>query len=63
MQVSRAQADFQIEYATRVFKTAKDAMKVQGQQTLQLIESAKTERQEPVPTARPGRGQLINVVA
>ena len=61
MQVNRSEADFQTEYATRVFKATKDAMKVQGQQTLQLIESAKTERQEPV--ARPGRGQLINVVA
>ena len=62
MRVNNTSPDFQTEYATRVFKVAKNAMKAQGEQTLQLIESAKTDAPKSAP-ARPGRGQLINVIA
>ena len=62
MQIKNTSTDFQTDYATRVFKVAKNAMKAQGEQTLQLIESAKTEGPQSPPT-RPGRGKLINVIA
>lgn len=61
MKVTKSSTDFHTEYATRVFKAAKDAMKVQGEQTLKLIESAQTDQQ--AARARPGRGKLINIVA
>lgn len=63
MSVKSTSGDFNLEYATKVFKVAKSAMKTQGEQTLKLIDSAQGVDAQATPRVRPGRGQLINVVA
>ena len=63
MSVKSASGDFNIQYATRVFKVAKSAMKMQGEQTLKLIDSAQSVDSQRTAQVRPGRGRLINVVA
>ena len=63
MQVKGTGNDFQTEYATRVFKVAKNAMRAQGEQTLKLIDSAQVPDVHKASAPPPGTGKLINVVA
>ena len=63
MQVKGTRNDFHTEYATRVFKVAKNAMQAQGEQTLKLIDSAQVPDVHKASLPPPGRGKLINVVA
>ena len=63
MQVKGTGSDFQTEYATRVFKVAKSAMRAQGEQTLKLLDSAQVPDVPKASPPPPGRGKLINVVA
>ena len=63
MQVKGTRNDLHTEYATRVFKVAKNAMQAQGEQTLKLIDSAQVPDVHKASPPPPGRGKLINVVA
>ena len=63
MQIKASSNDFQTEYATRVFKVAKNAMRAQGEQTLKLIDSAQVTGNPKPSNPPPGTGKLINVVA
>ena len=63
MQINGTSHDFHTEYATIVFKVAKNAMRAQGEQTLKLIDSAQVADASKASTPPPGKGKLINVVA